>query len=163
MGILVFDVGTSSMRGVLMNEQADILCQFQEKYHPDFHLSIYVTQNPEIWRSVLYDIAKNIQIWCEEHGHKVEMISLMAQRTSMIPVDRDGNALCDAVMWQDKIKVLYDFKKDRNEYKFHPFFWQVGGKYTYPANVLHYTNNGEDYILSANREIDEIALYKVEK
>ena len=154
MGILVFDVGTSSMRGVLMNEQADILCQFQEKYHPDFHLSIYVTQNPEIWRSVLYDIAKNIQIWCEEHGHKVEMISLTAQRTSMIPVDRDGNALCDAVMWQDKrtsvpihwdvwtnfqadcdeIKVLYDFKKDRNEYKFHPFFWQVGGKYTYPAD-----------------------------
>lgn len=64
------------MRGVLMNEQADILCQFQKKYHPDFHLSIYVTQNPEIWRSVLYDIAKNIQIWCEEHGHKVEMISL---------------------------------------------------------------------------------------
>ena len=27
----------------------------------------------------------------------------------------------------DEIKVLYDFKKDRNEYKFHPFFWQVGG------------------------------------
>ena len=53
MGILVFDVGTSSMRGVLMNEQADILCQFQGKYHPDFHSSIYVTQNPEIWRSVL--------------------------------------------------------------------------------------------------------------
>ena len=105
MGILVFDVGTSSMRGVLMNEQADILCQFQEKYHPDFHLSIYVTQNPEIWRSVLYDIAKNIQIWCEEHGHKVEMISLTAQRTSMIPVDRDGNALCDAVMWQDKRNI----------------------------------------------------------
>lgn len=75
MGILVFDVGTSSMRGVLMNEQADILCQFQKKYHP---------------------------VWCEEHGHKVEMISLTAQRTSMIPVDRDGNALCDAVMWQDK-------------------------------------------------------------
>lgn len=148
MGILVFDVGTSSMRGVLMNEQADILCQFQKKYHPDFHLSIYVTQNPEIWRSVLYDIAKNIQIWCEEHGHKVEMISLTAQRTSMIPVDRDGNALCDAVMWQDKIKVLYDFKKDRNEYKFHPFFWQVGGKYTYPADkdkiYYHHRRGFED-------------------
>lgn len=124
MGILVFDVGTSSMRGVLMNEQADILCQFQEKYHPDFHLSIYVTQNPEIWRSVLYDIAKNIQIWCEEHGHKVEMISLTAQRTSMIPVDRDGNALCDAVMWQDKrtsVPIHWDvwtnFQADCDEIK----------------------------------------------
>ncbi len=30
MGILVFDVGTSSIRGALMNEQADILCQFQK-------------------------------------------------------------------------------------------------------------------------------------
>ena len=26
-----------------------------------------------------------------------------------------------------------------------------------------FDNDGEDYILSANREIDEIALYKVEK
>ena len=257
MGILVFDVGTSSMRGVLMNEQADILCQFQEKYHPDFHLSIYVTQNPEIWRSVLYDIAKNIQIWCEEHGHKVEMISLTAQRTSMIPVDRDGNALCDAVMWQDKrtsvdilrmaenlqckvvVPIHWDvwtnFQADCDEIKVlkegllknHGYCkaevdgvlksyvaanegvfectppesaegtWEINGvngvlighrkgernllffrctdaeKLTFtadlldsdvgPANVLHYTNNGEDYILSANREIDEIALYKVEK
>ena len=232
MGILVFDVGTSSMRGVLMNEQADILCQFQEKYHPDFHLSIYVTQNPEIWRSVLYDIAKNIQIWCEEHGHKVEMISLTAQRTSMIPVDRDGNALCDAVMWQDKrtsvdilrmaenlqckvvVPIHWDvwtnFQADCDEIKAAnegviectppesaEGTWEINGvngvlighrkgernllffrctdaeKLTFtadlldsdvgPANVLHYTNNGEDYILSANREIDEIALYKVEK
>ena len=31
-----------------------------------------------------------------------------------------------------------------------------------PANVLHYEKDGTDYILSANREIDEIALYKVE-
>lgn len=265
MGILVFDLGTSSMRGVLMNEQADILCQFQEKYHPDFHLSIYVTQNPEIWRSVLYDIAKNIQIWCEEHGHKVEMI----------PVDRDGNALCDAVMWQDKMTsvdilrmtenlqckvvvpihwdVWTNFQADCDEIKVlkegllknHGYCkaevdgvlrsyvaanegvfectppesaegtWEIkqvldeassdmafadfdndgelemltispfhgekisifkktdAEKLTFtadlldsdvgPANVLHYTNNGEDYILSANREIDEIALYKVEK
>lgn len=28
---------------------------------------------------------------------------------------------------------------------------------------VDFDNDGEDYILSANREIDEIALYKVEK
>ena len=31
MGILVFDVGTSSMRGALINDKADILCQFHRK------------------------------------------------------------------------------------------------------------------------------------
>ena len=34
----------------------------------------------------------------------------------------------------EEINLLYHFKKDRNEYKFHPFYWQVGGKYTYPQD-----------------------------
>ena len=29
----------------------------------------------------------------------------------------------------EEIKLLYDFKKDRNEYKFHPFFWQAGNTF----------------------------------
>lgn len=48
----------------------------------------------------------------------------------------------------EEIKVLYDFKKDRNEYKFHPFFWQVGGKYTYPQDkdkiYYHHRRGFED-------------------
>ena len=273
MGILVFDVGTSSMRGVLMNEQADILCQFQEKYHPDFHLSIYVTLNPEIWRSVLYDIAKNIQIWCEEHGHKVEMTSrkivtninsihssgrleenthiqqtktkftiiteedskiilaypedgewevrTLAEHPLQFEVLKEGllknhgycKAEVDGVLrsyvaanegvfectppesaegtWEIK-QVLDEASSDMAFADFDndgelemltisPFHGEKisifkktdAEKLTFtadlldsdvgPANVLHYTNNGEDYILSANREIDEIALYKVEK
>ncbi|MBS6062466.1 L-ascorbate 6-phosphate lactonase [Criibacterium bergeronii] len=34
----------------------------------------------------------------------------------------------------NEIKVLYDMKKDRLEYNFHPFFWEVGGKYVYPTD-----------------------------
>lgn len=33
-----------------------------------------------------------------------------------------------------EIKVLYNMKKDRLDYKFHPFFWEVGGKYVYPTD-----------------------------
>ena len=44
----------------------------------------------------------------------------------------------------EEIKLLYDFKKDRNEYKFHPFFWQVGGKYVYPTDKdkIYYHHSG---------------------
>lgn len=33
-----------------------------------------------------------------------------------------------------EVEVLYDMKKYRLDYKFHPFIWEVGGKYTYPAD-----------------------------
>ena len=34
-----------------------------------------------------------------------------------------------------EIKVLWEMKKDRLQYDFTPFFWQVGGKYTYPTDA----------------------------
>lgn len=99
MGILVFDVGTSSMKGALLNDKAEILCQFHRKYHPTFYSSVKVTQDPEIWRKALYDIARDVGDWCKDQNEEVEMISLTAQRTSIIPVDHKGDPLCDAVMW----------------------------------------------------------------
>lgn len=33
-----------------------------------------------------------------------------------------------------EIEVLWDMKKYRLDYKFHPFIWEVGGKYTYPQD-----------------------------
>ena len=39
-----------------------------------------------------------------------------------------------------EIEVLWKMKRDRLRYKFSPFFWQVGGKYTFPTdcNSMHY-------------------------
>ena len=39
-----------------------------------------------------------------------------------------------------EIEVLWNMKKDRLNYHFSPFFWQVGGKYTYPTDkdTMHY-------------------------
>lgn len=39
-----------------------------------------------------------------------------------------------------EIEVLWNMKKERLQYQFSPFFWQVGGKYTYPTDKgrMHY-------------------------
>lgn len=34
----------------------------------------------------------------------------------------------------NEIDVLYEMKKDRLGYEFHPFIWDVGGKYVYPQD-----------------------------
>ena len=33
-----------------------------------------------------------------------------------------------------EIELLYEYRKDRLGYKFHPFLWEVGGRYTYPMD-----------------------------
>lgn len=49
----------------------------------------------------------------------------------VIPIHYDvwTNFMADV----NEIRVLYEMKKDRLGYGFHPFFWEVGGKYVYPA------------------------------
>ena len=47
-----------------------------------------------------------------------------------------------------EIDVLYEMKKDRLGYQFHPFFWEVGGKYVYPTDAgkraYHHRRGFED-------------------
>lgn len=47
-----------------------------------------------------------------------------------------------------EINVLYEMKKDRLQYKFKPFIWQVGGKFTFPADKdkreYHYPRGFDD-------------------
>ncbi len=48
----------------------------------------------------------------------------------------------------DEILVLWNMKKDRLEYTFKPFIWQVGGKYSYPQDkdklIYNYRRGFED-------------------
>ncbi|GAA0182558.1 L-ascorbate 6-phosphate lactonase [Clostridium sediminicola] len=47
-----------------------------------------------------------------------------------------------------EIKFLWDMKKDRLQYKFKPYIWQVGGKFTYPNDKnnmeYHYPRGFDD-------------------
>lgn len=50
----------------------------------------------------------------------------------IIPVHYDvwTNFMADV----NEIRVLYHMRKERLDYRFHPFFWEPGGKYVYPAD-----------------------------
>ena len=40
----------------------------------------------------------------------------------------------------EEIEAIYNMRKERYEYDFHPYYWKVGGHYTYPtdANKKYY-------------------------
>ena len=51
----------------------------------------------------------------------------------------------------DEILALWKMRKERLQYKFHPFIWEVGGKYTYPQDKdrieYHHPRGFDDYFL----------------
>ena len=52
----------------------------------------------------------------------------------------------------DEIVMLYNMKKHRLDYRFHPFIWQVGGMFTYPRDkgklYYHYPRGFDDCFVS---------------
>ena len=102
MNILVIDVGTSSIRGILYDRQGQSLFVHQLAYQVHFQGSVLAEQDPKDWSETVVKIAGKTAQFCEKEGYSCDGIALTSQRSSIIPVDRDGRALRSAIMWQDK-------------------------------------------------------------
>lgn len=102
MYILVIDVGTSSIRGVLFGAAGEPLFVHQIPYQPDFLDGGWVEQDPSDWSDTLVEIGQRTATFCREQGIGVDALSLTCQRSSIIPVDERGSPLRRAIMWQDK-------------------------------------------------------------
>lgn len=102
MNILVIDVGTSSMRGILFDNKGNNLKVRQTLYKPSYGENSWVEQNPSDWEEALYDILMHISLEAKDKNWEIDAISLTSQRSSVIPVDHDMKPLCNAILWQDK-------------------------------------------------------------
>ncbi|MBP3218490.1 MAG: hypothetical protein J6M46_08970 [Lachnospiraceae bacterium] len=96
MNILVLDVGTSGMRGALMDENAGLLWKKQVSYAPSYEENGKVTQAPSDWKNALFQICAD----CAGE-YPVHALAVTSQRSSLIPLDAEGIPVSDAVMWQD--------------------------------------------------------------
>ncbi len=100
--IFILDAGTSSMRGTLYSENGRTLWQQRMEYSPEYQEGGIVEQDPAIWSRCLIKICREAAGRSREQGWEWEGIGLTAQRTSVIPVDRQGKALSKAILWQDR-------------------------------------------------------------
>jgi glycerol kinase len=115
--ILIFDVGTSSMRGILYDEAGRAVYKAQQKYSPLFMKNHWVEQNPATWRNALVAIAREITAKAREEQLSLAALALTSQRSSVIAMDRYGEPLGNAIMWQDKrtCGICQKLKANMNE------------------------------------------------
>lgn len=102
MNILVIDVGTSSIRGILYDKQGKKLFCHQIPYQVQFTGGILAEQDVTDWSETIVKIAKETVRYCEKADVDCNGLALTSQRSSVIPVGKDGAALRSAIMWQDK-------------------------------------------------------------
>lgn len=102
MNILVIDIGTSSMRGILFTHEGKLLAEKQIFYTVSYLENSWVEQEPSDWENALYRIIKEIAGQAEKNQWDIDAITITSQRSSVIPVDKSINPLCNAIMWQDK-------------------------------------------------------------
>ncbi len=100
--LLILDIGTSSMRAMLMDCQGHILKSCQSKYGLTYTSDGGVLMEMGQLDEALERSLKETGSFCRAEKVKIDGISVTAQRSSVIPMGKDGRALCHALMWQDK-------------------------------------------------------------
>ncbi|MFI3115443.1 MAG: FGGY-family carbohydrate kinase [Clostridia bacterium] len=103
---LVIDVGTSSIRGVLCDDFGKHIKIVQHKYDLELLPNNYVELNPKILLDFMVDICTQIGSFAKSNDYNLESISITSQRSSVICIGEQGDALMNAIMWQDKRTAL---------------------------------------------------------
>jgi len=99
--IVVIDVGTSSLRTLLMDHKGKILDVQKRGYSLSYPACDAVEMDMALLDTALLDALKGSFSQLEAWGKRASAISVTAQRSSVIPVDEQGRALAPALMWQD--------------------------------------------------------------
>lgn len=101
-GVITVDIGTTSMRGVLYDTDSHMIHMDQQENVPDYFSDGRVEQDASAWKKILPKVLKSCADAARAAGLEPACIAVTAQRSSVIPIDRDGTPLHPAIMWQDR-------------------------------------------------------------
>ena len=101
-GIITVDIGTTSMRAILYDADGRVRQMDQRENVPEFFNDGRVEQDPAAWPAILFSVLRCCADVADSLGIEPVCISVTAQRSSVIPVDRAGTPLHPAIMWQDR-------------------------------------------------------------
>lgn len=100
-GVVTHDTGTHSIRAILYDAAGEALFMDQRQNPPTFFSDGRVEQDPMSWPQRLVAILTHCREMANARGMTPLCVSVTAQRSSVIPVNRQGVALHPAIMWQD--------------------------------------------------------------
>ncbi|MFC4601093.1 xylulokinase [Cohnella hongkongensis] len=99
--ILTFDIGTSSLKACLWNDEGGVVATEQAGYDVELGPGGEAEQNPEDWLRAAFDTSASLM---ERFGaaYEVAAIGLTGQMSGCVLADSEGRARLPAMTWQDR-------------------------------------------------------------
>ena len=99
--LMGIDVGTSSCKVALFDTSGSVVSQSTKEYQVYYPAPGHVEQNPlEWWEAICHAVREVLQTASVDTSQIVG-IGVDGQSWSAIPVDRQGNVLCNTPIWMD--------------------------------------------------------------
>ncbi|UUX35366.1 xylulokinase [Fundicoccus culcitae] len=99
--VLGIDLGTSSLKGLLMNQQGEIVATASSNYDLHHPAPGFSEQNPEDWYTACVAVMEKLNITVTDFKEQLEGISFSGQMHSLVLLDEDLNVLRPAILWND--------------------------------------------------------------
>lgn len=102
--VLTFDIGTQSMRGLILDKNGNILDYEQIKYEKPYFSKMpgWAEQTPNFYFDVLCEIGRRLSTRCKELIDQVMAVTMTTVRDTVMCLDKDNRPLRDIIIWLDK-------------------------------------------------------------
>ena len=101
--VLVIDVGTQSMRGIIFDDKGNLLIKKQIKYPPYKSLEKgYVEQSADLYFDTLCQITRSLAEVAPELMESVIAMSIDTFRDTAVLLDEQNKPLRDCILWSDQ-------------------------------------------------------------
>lgn len=99
--VLACDIGTTSMKAVIVDFDGNVICDFNEDY-PLIQLKPgWAEQDPEVLWKAVCTATKGVVAKAGINKKEVKGIVFAAPWKNIIPIDKDGNVLRNSIIWMD--------------------------------------------------------------
>ena len=142
--ILVYDFGTTSLKVSLFDESLEMVDRAESEFFYEYPRQGYVEIDPRIyWDSAVRLTVKLLEK--NKAGGSVEIISLTGQAETLIPVDRHGNSIGNAIVWLDT-RAEYECRYLKNSIGIQEYYHITGLNEispVWPVNKIMWIRNNE--------------------
>lgn len=100
--ILGIDLGTSSVKGMLLDDQKGVLAVESSSYEVSIPQEGYAQQDPNVWWRETRRVLKRLRERDGEAYDRIRSVGFSGQMHGIVVTDIDGNPLRPAILWLDQ-------------------------------------------------------------